>query len=240
MPLTIKICGLMTEEDVRLCLRLGIRHLGFVVEYPESVPWNISREKARELVRLAEADGETVKTYMVCGGRTEEILRMARYLRPAAIQIHHREAVGEVARIAETLLREREREGGIKTYRAVSPETPGDELAALCALPELAGLVADSRTPDTAATHGRRLDAGFYARLRARLPRPRAIFLGGGITPDNVREILDATRADAIDILTGVESIPGRKDENKLRRILERISGEQPSVACHENQQTSP
>jgi len=218
----------MSGEDVRLCLRLGIRHLGFVVEYPESVPWNIPREKARELVRLAEADGESaqkVQTYMVCGGQTEEILRMARYLKPAAVQIHHREAVGEVARIAEALLREREREGGIKTFRAVSSETAEDELAALCALPELAGLVADSRTPDTASARGRRLDAAFYARLRERFSRPRAIFLGGGITPENAREILSATRADALDVLTGVESFPGRKDENKLRLLLEQIGG---------------
>jgi len=216
----------MTGEDVRLCLRLGIRHLGFVVEYPESVPWNISREKARELVRLAEAeeaDGEAVTTYMVCGGQTQEILRMARHLKPAAVQIHHRETVADVARIAETLLREREGGGGIKTYRAVSPKTPDNELAALCAMPALAGLVADSRTPDTASARGRRLDAAFYARLRKSLPYPRTIFLGGGITPENVREILAATRAGAIDILTGVESTPGRKDETKLRRLLEHL-----------------
>jgi len=215
----------MTEEDVRLCLRMGIRHLGFVVEYPESVPWNISREQAKELLRLVDADapalagGEKVNTYMVCGGRTEEILRMARYLKPAAIQIHHREEVGEVARIAETLLRE----GVIKTYRAVSPETPEDELAALCAIPSIEGLVADSRTPETASARGRRLDAEFYARLRARFPR--AIFLGGGITPENVREILTTTRADALDVLTGVETIPGRKDETKMWHLMEQICG---------------
>jgi len=220
----------MSGEDARLCLRLGIRHLGFVVEYPESVPWNLPRKKAGELLRLVEADaralagGEKVETYVVCGGRTEEILRMARHLKPAAIQIHHREEAGEVARIAETLLRE-----GIKTYRAVSPETPEEELAALCAMTALEGLVADSRTPETAAVHGRRLDAGFYASLRARFPR--AIFLGGGITPENVREILVATRAGALDILTGVEAAPGRKDEARLRRLLDEIRGKQPEGA---------
>ena len=207
----IKICGLTSADDILLCYRLGIRHLGFVVEYPEDVPWNLTRQEAKKLLETVPGG---VDTYVVCGGRAEEILRIAHDLKPTAIQIHHRESVEDVARLAETLSHD-----GIKTFRAVSPATPEDELSALCAIPSLAGLVADSRTPDNAAAHGQRLDTNFYLRLCARFPS--TVFLGGGITPENVREITAATRATALDILTGIESTPRRKDESKLRRLLD-------------------
>jgi len=212
--LVIKICGLTSEVDIQMCLRHGIRHLGFVVEYPETVPWNLTCEEAKALLATVP---EGVETYVVCGGLPETILRLARELAPTAIQIHHRETPEDVAAIiAET------KPAGIKAYRAVSPETSEDDLAALCAMPDLAGLVADSRTPDNAAQHGHRLDLAFYARLRARFPR--TIFLGGGITPGNVREILDCTQAEAVDILTGVESSPRHKDEAKLKKLCNEIT----------------
>ncbi|MCL1856063.1 MAG: phosphoribosylanthranilate isomerase [Kiritimatiellaeota bacterium] len=206
----IKICGLTSTTDIQMCLRNGVRHLGFVVEYPERVPWNLSRDKAKALLATVPKD---MATYVVCGGCAEKILDMARYLKPTAIQIHHRESIEDVTRIAEALAQE-----GIATFRAVSPETPEDALAALCAMPDLAGLVADSRTPDTASHHGKRLDAAFYLHLRSRFPR--TIFLGGGITPDNLHDIVAETRATALDILTGIETSPGHKDEAKLKQLI--------------------
>ena len=214
----IKICGLTSAEDVHLCLRHGIRHLGFVVEYPEEVPWNLSREEAKALLKVAAASlppnegteaSAAITTYMVCGGTAKEIIRLASEVRPTALQIHHKETVEDVALIIEAM-----KAIGVKVFRAVSPETPECYLAALCAMPDLDGLVADSRTPSTASHHGRLLDTAFYLRLRARFPR--TIFLGGGITPDNIGDILAATHATALDILTGVESEPGRKDAERV------------------------
>ena len=47
----IKICGMTSEEDIRLCAAAGVHALGFVVEYPIDVPWNLDRRRARELMR---------------------------------------------------------------------------------------------------------------------------------------------------------------------------------------------
>ena len=59
--------------------------------------------------------------------------------------------------------------------------------------------------------------------LLAAYPRTKPLFLAGGITPDNVAEAIEKTKPYAIDVASGVESSPGVKDHDKLRRLFEAI-----------------
>ena len=59
--------------------------------------------------------------------------------------------------------------------------------------------------------------------LAARLAARRTVFLGGGITPDNVREAIEQVRPAGIDVSSGVESTPGVKDRNLIEKLAERI-----------------
>ena len=47
----VKICGITNEDDIELCVEEGADALGFVIEYPKEVPWNLSIERATELMR---------------------------------------------------------------------------------------------------------------------------------------------------------------------------------------------
>ena len=67
----VKICGLMNEEDVHMCAKAGADAVGFVTEYPISVPWNISRDKTRD---LAASTPPFLTTTAVVGGPVETIL----------------------------------------------------------------------------------------------------------------------------------------------------------------------
>ena len=59
----VKVCGLMNERDVISCAEAGIHTLGFVADYPEPVPWNLTRDEARRLIAR-------VPPYMhMCGNR---------------------------------------------------------------------------------------------------------------------------------------------------------------------------
>jgi phosphoribosylanthranilate isomerase len=69
------------------------------------------------------------------------------------------------------------------------------------------------------------------ARKAAELTR---VFLAGGLSPENIVEAICAVEPFAVDVNSGVESAPGRKDSNKLRRVkeeMERISGARSSTA---------
>ena len=62
-------------------------------------------------------------------------------------------------------------------------------------------------------------------RVAAKLARIRPVMLAGGVTPDNVRELVRRVRPAGIDLAGGVESAPGVKDEDKLKRLFRNLKG---------------
>jgi phosphoribosylanthranilate isomerase len=56
--------------------------------------------------------------------------------------------------------------------------------------------------------------------LAAKLAHFRAIMIAGGITPENVANALRQTKAVGVDCASGIESEPGIKDMDKMRRLM--------------------
>jgi phosphoribosylanthranilate isomerase len=69
---------------------------------------------------------------------------------------------------------------------------------------------------------GQTFDWQLVARAK-QLGRP--IILSGGLTPRNARECIQTTQPDAVDVSSGVESTPGKKDHDKIRAFLEAAKG---------------
>ena len=113
----VKICGLMNEEDVNLCVKAGVHTVGFVVDYPVPVPWNMTRAEAR---RLVEKVPPYVSSCVVTGGTVENILAVAEAVRPDLIQLHYQETLPEIKELAHRLGRQ-----GIKTIKALRIERQG-------------------------------------------------------------------------------------------------------------------
>ena len=202
----VKICGLMREDDVRMCARHGADILGFVVEYPKPVPWNLRAAAARTLIAAAP---KSVRTCVVTGGSVERVLRVARKTQPDYIQLH----CGESLEDTVYLVRQ-----GLKIIKTLFPNTPDLEQAA--ADFHAAGVYAllyDPRTPDNAAQGGK-ADLLMFSRLRQAASCP--VVLAGGITPANAAEMIAAARPEMIDLMTGVEHSPGVKDETKVIELF--------------------
>jgi len=199
----LKICGLMRKQDVQLCEELGVDVLGFVVEYPREVPWNLTRDQAKRLLSAARCP-----TCIVTGGTPESVIALAGELKPDRIQLHYKETVAQTAEIVAELIK-----SGIKTIRAVHSEA---EIAALCET-EIEAILVDSRTSENAAENGLAVDTDLFNRIKEKSTKP--LIIAGGITPENVVDIIAQTGADWIDVMSGVERSPGVKDRIKLMTL---------------------
>lgn len=79
-----------------------------------------------------------------------------------------------------------------------------------------AALLVDARVPGQFGGTGRQAPWGLLADCTFGLP----LILAGGLTPDNVAEAIRLVRPYAVDVASGVESAPGRKDREKMRRFV--------------------
>ncbi len=227
----VKICGLTSESDIRLCADAGADALGFVTEYPVPVPWNIDREKSRALVSLVPP---FVTTVAVVGGPAESIIEIARVVRPNAVQLHGDETFDEIAHICSVLSRT-----GIKVIKALRIDvdtgkarfSEADPVKAAKKLTEsgISALAVDSKTASKPAGTGVALDWSVIGKISSSIPIP--LILAGGLNIDNVEKAVELARPYGVDIISGVESAPGVKDPDRVRRFVrtvKRIEREKP------------
>ncbi len=154
----LKICGLMRAEDVAFCCTCGVDLVGFVVEYPKDVPWNLSVAQARAL--LAHLSGKT-RSVIVTGGAPDAILRRAEALRPGFVQLHYRETPEETRHLVSRL-----HALGVGVIKALpvradgTPDAPGfasaEDMAACYAQTGADLLLLDARVPPHRTHRARR------------------------------------------------------------------------------------
>jgi phosphoribosylanthranilate isomerase len=205
----------MREQDVQMCVRHGADIVGFVVEYPRPVPWNLSAAKAKELIATVRKPTETC---VVTGGSPEHVLRIAMETKPDYIQLHGGETLEDTTTLVSELGKQ-----GVKIIKAIFPDTPDLEKTAadFCAA-GVDAVLFDPRTPDN-AEHSGTADLSVYQKLQRAVSCP--LILAGGVTPENVTEIVRQTKAQMIDLMTGVETCPGIKDEAKVIALFQALEG---------------
>ncbi len=216
----IKICGLKQNQDVHLCHKFGVNIAGFVTEYPLPVPWNLTAVEAKSLLAEVRAP---MNSCIVTGGTREKIIALADKLHPDYVQLHYHETLSDAEYIAGVL-----RSLNIGVIKTLPPSRQerlaqfGTENIRECTkLVNSTGvyaLLADTRTPSNAAEHGTSLEADLYQQIKSCAQKP--VILAGGITPNNLPQILSSVQPDIIDIMTGVEKSPGVKDRAKLDLIM--------------------
>ena len=209
----VKICGLMRAEDVRTCIRYGVDILGFVVDYPRPVPWNLSAGDAGELISNVVKPAEAC---IVTGGQQEKIYRLAAEIKPSYVQLHSNETVDETLYLVKELGKH-----GIKVIKSVFPNTPFESVLEFSKSGVYA-LLLDPRSPDNANSGGT-ADPAAFEKLRQAVKCP--VILAGGITHNNVSEVIRISNPWMIDLMTGVEQSPGVKDPEKISALMANCAG---------------
>ena len=207
MGVRVKICGLSTPETLAVALDGGADAIG-LVRFPKS-PRHVSLEQGRALSRMARGRAERVVLFV--DPDDAEIAAAVEALAPDLIQLHGRESPERVAAIRAA------------TGRPVMKAVGIAEAADLARLAAYAG-VADRILLDAKAPPGADLPGGngrtFDWDLLATAVLPPDTMLSGGLTPDNVADALGRTRIAALDVSSGVESAPGRKDPERIAAFI--------------------
>ena len=201
MPTRVKICGITTWEDARLSVDLGASALGFNF-YPQS-PRAISPASAWSIIRRLPPFVEAVGVFVDWPPVVVDAL--ARAIRLGTVQLHGVESPAEVAELGRKY-------GVIKAIRV----RKGFRSGSLARFRAADAILLDGFARGLHGGTGRTLDWKL-ARAAGRFGR---IILAGGLVPENIAEAIRVARPYAVDVATGVEARPGRKDPAKMRALF--------------------
>lgn len=226
----VKLCGMTCQADVESCMEFGTDIIGFVVEYPKELPWQLTRKQAKPLIAGVPS---TYQTCVVTGGKTAHILELAEELRPDIVQIHYKESIQE----ARVLIKELHKMG-IRVMKPfpVSEEqsmelyntADREQVAAMLCDAGLDMLLVDAREAANVTDTNLTLDAALYREVKRILQKMKnapQLYVAGGIQAHNVNQVVKELQPGGVDIMSGVEVAPGRKDAAKIKQIIDTING---------------
>jgi phosphoribosylanthranilate isomerase len=207
MTLLIKICGLRTPDALDAALDAGADMVGFVFFSPS--PRNVGVQAARTLGERVK--GRAQKVALSVDANNAELDLAVEALQPDMLQLHGKETPERVAAV-----RSRYR---LPVMKALPIETRAD-LSPIHIYAKVADrLLFDARAPREATRPGG-LGKPFDWRLLENIDPGVPYMLSGGLDAGNVAEALRITRAQAVDVSSGVERAPGEKDPDKIRAFV--------------------
>ncbi len=197
----VKVCGITNIEDAAAAVECGADALGFIFHAPS--PRYVSPEQAKNIIE--SLSGKPVCKVGVFVNRNWRIIKeIAAFCGFDLIQLHGDEKPRFCAKFP-----------GESLIKAVSPESAKD-------LPELELYVVraflfDTRKGGLYGGTGKTCDW----ELASNLARQRPLILAGGLGPDNVQEAIRKVAPSAVDLNSGIESEPGKKDYVKMGKTVE-------------------
>jgi phosphoribosylanthranilate isomerase len=194
MSVFLKICGLTTEDDAAHAAAAGATALG-VIFAPRS-PRCVTADRARDIVRAVPGDLPVVGVFV--DATIEEVVATVAHTGIRIVQLHGDEPERYASALKMPLL------------RAAGVDVPVESWPG-------ATLLLDAVSGAGRGGTGTRIDWG----RAAAIARQRKVVLAGGLTPGNVAEAIAVVQPYGVDVSSGVEDAPGRKNRDKVSRFLE-------------------
>jgi phosphoribosylanthranilate isomerase len=212
MSLIVKICGLSTEETLDAALAAGADMVGF--NFFPKTPRFVTPVRAAELAARVGGRAEIValSVDMDDAGLGE----IVETVRPDWLQLHGSETEERVADVQKRF--------GRQVMKAVPVASP-DDLTRATRYARIADrLLLDARPPKGATRPGGN-GAPFDWTLLDGFDPDVPYLLSGGLAPGNVAEAVRVTGAPGVDVSSGVETAPGRKDSDLIRAFIANARG---------------
>lgn len=207
MPLMVKICGLTTPETVDAAIEAGADMLGFVF-FPPS-PRHLGFDDAARLAR--HAGGRVRSVALSVDADDGWLAQCVAAIRPDYLQLHGTESAERLAAIKTTF--------AVPVVKAIAVTSAADVARARDYRGVADWLLFDARAPKSATRPGG-LGQSFDWTLLESLDHAPPFMLSGGLDAGNVGTALRITRADGVDVSSGVERALGEKDPEKIRAFI--------------------
>jgi len=202
MRTRIKVCGITNQAEAEAIVALGVDALGFI--FVRSSPRFIEAEKAQSIIDCLPPFVNAVGVFM--DEEATLVNDIASFCGLTMIQLHGDEPPDYCRAIIRPLLKvfrvREEALPNLEPYRGVAK-----------------GFLLDTYRRDQAGGTGETFNWDVVQRLA--LPGP--LVLAGGLTPDNVGDAIRQTRPFAVDVNSGVETSPGRKDLAQVRHLFTEV-----------------
>jgi phosphoribosylanthranilate isomerase len=201
----VKICGITTEDDALLAVAMGADAVGF--NFVQGSPRQIAAQVAYDITRRLPPEILTVGIFRdELPGRVIEVAHKAGV---KAVQLHGRETAADTQLVARSF------RWVIKAFSALDPNLPrADQYGTDM-------IMIDSPGGGTGKV--------FDWSLAGDAPDSVKLILAGGLTPDNVGEAVHEVRPWGVDVATGVEWSPGRKDPLLVKHFIENARAHAPA-----------
>ena len=222
----VKICGLTNLDDSQVAVSAGADLLGF--NFYVKSPRFVTPEKAAAIVGTLQEDKKNDSISqspnlsisqssqfvgIFVNATVAEIQAIVAQVRLDFVQLHGNETAEWFAPL-----------GGraFKAMRPADAETAQTQAAHFAPLGCVDGpaLLIDAYDPQAYGGTGKQADWHVAAALARQYP---GLLLAGGLTPENVAAAIDIVRPWGVDVSSGVEAEPGRKDHEKLRRFVAEV-----------------
>jgi phosphoribosylanthranilate isomerase len=200
----VKVCGTTNEEDALLAVAMGADAIGFIFA---PSPRQVSHELVRDIVRRLPPEILTVGVFR--DELPERVVHLVDRTGLRAAQLHGHETPEQSAFVHERVR---------VLFKAFAAGDPG--LADAAAHGADAVLV-DSATPGSGKVFDWSLTEGVPSSIRR-------LVLAGGLHEGNVADAIARVRPWGVDVASGVESSPGRKDPRALRAFISAVRDATP------------
>lgn len=198
----IKICGVTTAQDAEQVVQAGADALG--LNFVHGSKRRVTREQAEQVVRAVSGRIELVA---VVADPTDDEVRELRELGMQWLQLHGQESAARVSRLLPGAYKAVAIEDGADARRAAT--FPGERL------------LVDTKVSGTSGGTGKVFDWQLVTALSA----TRQLIVAGGLTPSNVAAAVRVLQPFGVDVASGVEASPGRKDPARLAAFVRAVRG---------------
>ena len=201
MTISIKFCGVTTPEDAAAAVKAGADWIG--LNFSAQSVRRVSVEQARSII------GATPEFHRFTGVFVEQTSDEVEAVR-RELALAYRQTYSTPWP-----------EGSIAAFRVRSAEDIAHIRALLATSPKPMAVLIDSYVAGAMGGTGHKAPWELLAEQDFAVP----LILAGGLTPDNVAEAIRVVKLWGVDVASGIESSPGRKDAGKMRAFVAAVRG---------------